>query len=285
MKQIISGDTKGILYHHLRASRELINSLFSRNQPAHDRQSDHSILGLCLELYAYILITNSFKPRGIGPGCSIAYDPFVMCLGNLDTFTTFGTMFGNRHGLFQLIPKITLFAGQRLLEEQTYDSSPSGTSCSLRALLEAEIENWRPDHPDFEDEDAKRKADAAAEAMRSALQIYLATAFAGSLVSDPQSLAFIQLHIDSIISAVHVVAESRFATILLWPLLVAGSCMTDSGQQSQLVAMLKASRYRMKHVFAVCDVLEQLWATQSPYAYGPYGLFLMEQRGFSIPML
>lgn len=283
--EVISGDTRSILYHHLRASRDLIHSLLARQGLTGNSAIDDTSLGLCLELYAYILITTSSKPQGIGPECTIKYDPFVMSLSKLGAYTTFGTMFGSYSGLFELIPRVTLFAAQRLCEEQIGSSLPSETSCAMYSHLKQDLEQWRLRNPHSDDAFLDDQASAAAEALRSALRIYLATAFAGSLVSEPKILIMVQSQIDAILSTTRVAAHSRFATVLLWPLLVAGSCMTYSDQRTQLISRLRANRFRMQHVYAVCEVLEKLWATDSSYAYGPYGLFLMEQKGFSFPML
>jgi len=211
-----------------------------------------------------------------------------MCLSNLGTFATFGTMFGDFHGLFELIPRITLFAAQRLTEEASGDLLPSPESRTMKNLLEQQIDQWVLDHAVTRNNILWKQATeaaGAAEAMHHALRIYLATALAGSIVSDEWMRSLIQGHIDAIISATQMVSNSQFATLLLWPLLVAGSCMTDPGQQHRLILSLKGSRYHMKHVFRVCDVLQRMWQTESAHAYGPYGLFLMQQMGYSFPVL
>jgi hypothetical protein len=247
--------------------------------------SNNVSLGLCLELYAYILITNSLKPQGIGPGLTLQYDPFVMCLSNLGAYATFGTMFGYCHGLLELIPQVTLFASERLVEEDAGLIMPSDHLHEMRAVLENKINIWQLPDTFAGDEHDYRMATSASTALRASLHIYLATAIAGSLVSDVETRAAIQVYIDAIMFAVHEIGESPWATISLWPLTIAGSCMMDSNQRRRLVHQLRTSRFRMGHVFAVCEVLELLWETDDPRAFGPYGLFLMEQKGFCVPLL
>ncbi|KAF1812578.1 hypothetical protein P152DRAFT_397202 [Eremomyces bilateralis CBS 781.70] len=286
--ELISGDIKGTIFQHLRASRELIHPLLAHlHNHGHLGSSNNTAsLGLCLELYAYILITNSCKPHGTGSGCAVHYDSFVTCLSNLSSYSTFGTMFGDCHGLFELIPQVTLLAARRLAEEEARVASPSLDSVRIYESLENRIDSWVLPTPFPNDDPADyEEAGLAAEAFRYGLRIYLAAALAGSLISDPETRHAIQSHIDAIIEISHSLGPSRWQTIMLWPLVMAGSCMTNITERCELVGSLRASRYRMKHVFAICNVLELLWETDCAQAFGPYGLYLMEKKGFWIPML
>jgi hypothetical protein len=241
--------------------------------------------GLCLELYAYILITNSLKPQGIGPGHALQYDSFVMSLSNLGAYSTFGTMFGSCHGLLELIPQVTLLASQRLTEEHAGIVSTSQYLHEMHDILKYEIDTWQLPESFPSDDYDYAEANSAADAFRHGLRVYLITAVTGSLVSDPATLETIQVHVDAIMDAACRVGQTGHATIMLWPLTIAGSCMTNISQRKDFVQRLKSSHFRMQHVFAVCEVLDMLWKTDDPRAFGPYGLFLMEQKGFCVPIL
>lgn len=160
-------------------------------------------------------------------------------------------------------------------------------SYTMHGILKDQIELWKPSttplSQDFNSEEVQ--AAATAEIIRYGLRICLATAMAGSLVSDPETLDTIHSHIRAILDASRIVGDSRWATILSWPLVVAGSCMTNPAQREELVMQLKSSRYYMKHVLVFYEVLQSLWETDSPHAFGPYRLYLMEQKGFYISVL
>lgn len=247
-------------------------------------RSTDAPLGFCLELYAYILITSSCKPRGSSSGCALQYDQLHTSLTKLGIYPNPGTMFGDSYALSELIPQVTLLAARRLSEETAGAAPPSPNLLLTHGILESRIESWElPLSSQFGANWEEPKI--AAEAIRSGLRIYLATALAGSIVSDPKTLNAIQSHIDSILDCTNLLASSRWTTILLWPIVIAGSCMTDSTQRCSFIESLKASRYCMRHVFAVCEVLESLWDIDIPQAFGPYGLYLMEQKGYWIPVL
>ncbi|KAF2098755.1 hypothetical protein NA57DRAFT_75993 [Rhizodiscina lignyota] len=285
--EVLSGDMTGTTFKHLRASRELILQLLSQPDglTAGFLAFETDALGLCLELYAYIVIMNSLSPYGSVATRTMPYDTFVLSLGTLSSYSTFGTMFGGIHGLFELIPQVALLASQRLVEEESGMTKPDPETVAMHDSLEARIRNWDLSPDPSEDTTEWEERSTAGEVLRHALYIYLSTALAGSLISDPDILSFIQFHIDAILNMAGSLAESHYACTLMWPLLIAGSCMVRESQRTELVTRLRASRYRMKHVFSACDLLQKLWESHDPQAYGPYGLYMMERHDYCIPII
>lgn len=184
-------------------------------------------------------------------------------------YPTFGTMFANIHGLFELIPRVTLLAEQRLAEEAGGADEPSLASPFLYEEMEQKVEEWSvlisSPYDTSQDLDDQR---IAAKIFQHGLHIYLLTSLAGSLVSDPRTHHTIQFHVDAIIQYLGWVKHSQWGAIMLWPIIIARSCMTAKSQRQRLAKKLKFSRYRMKHLFVVSGVLEKLWATTDPKTFG-----------------
>lgn len=236
---------------------------------------DRKLLGFALETYAYLVLVNTITPHSTAGDRAIHPNNFLTSLDSLSGYDTFGTMFAGAHGLFEIIPKISLLF-ERRLEEQ------SG-SCSLRnestyTTLHNCITNWKLCEIESMSPEIALQRKSTAEVYRHALLIYLETAMSGSVVDDPGTICKIQDHIDSITSLSFLVLESQYAAILLWPILMAGSCMVKESQRETVAASLRQSRYQMKHCIAACELLRCLWSDPDKRAYGPYGLYLMMQK-------
>ncbi|KAJ4858000.1 fungal specific transcription factor domain-containing protein [Trichoderma breve] len=102
--EAISGNKSGMMLQHLRASREIVRRLLTQPQRGN---IDQDSLGFSLELYAYLSIVNSLASyRSIGK-LAQPYDTFLTSLDELSSYSTFGSMFGGCHSLYELIPRIT----------------------------------------------------------------------------------------------------------------------------------------------------------------------------------
>jgi hypothetical protein len=71
--KVISGDTQGKMFQHLRASRQLILSLrvHARSLPT---DSCRQLFGLMCELYAYLVLTNTLTPHAAIQERTIIFD-------------------------------------------------------------------------------------------------------------------------------------------------------------------------------------------------------------------
>ncbi|KAL9567445.1 hypothetical protein ACKAV7_008395 [Fusarium commune] len=281
--EVISGDTKGNMFQHLRASRQLILWLRSR---ALDGQTSTSrqIFGFMMEFAPYPLIPSS-------------------SLSSLDEFETFGIMFGGMHSLFELIPKNSVLFAQRLREDGRDDEGlePGADSCSslqsleMYRILQGLIDNWSlPPHlypandpgtrttPGAGNDGRRKERYLSGEIYRHALSIYLAASMAGKGGANRLMLDEIQGHVEAVLDLTQLLEESCFDYTILWPFIICGSCLVEESLKRRVLSGLSCSRYHMGHTKTACQLLDALWADPDPRAYGPYGLHLvMEKHGFS----
>ncbi|KAL6693529.1 fungal-specific transcription factor domain-containing protein [Trichoderma pleuroticola] len=284
--EAISGNKGGMMLQHLRASRELVRRLLTQPQRSNiDRES----LGFSLELYAYLSIVNSLASyRSIGK-LAQPYDTFLTSLDELSSYSTFGSMFGGCHLLYELIPRISQLGVEYLAGESILgaDWIPGAKLQSCYKEIEHRIVTWTM--PPFADSlDQRENADitTAAEAIRHSLYIYLMTSFCGSGRPDPISQSQIEAQVDTVLALATSVKNMRSRTILLWPCIIAGSCMTKEEQQKCLKYELLHSGFDMEHLFSLCEMLELMWSDDDVRAYGPYGLYLtMEKNNHYIPIM
>lgn len=282
----ISGNESGMMLQHLRASRELVGRLLIQPQRSNiDRES----LGFGLELFAYLSIVNSLASyRNIGK-LAQPYDTFLTSLDGLSSYSTFGSMFGGCHSLYELIPHISqlgveYLAGEKILGD---DWVPSAKLQLCYETIERRIANWTlPSSADSLARNETTDIATAAEAIRHSLYIYLMASFCGSSRPDPIVQSQINARTDIVLALATSVNDMRIRSMLLWPCIIAGSCMTIEEQQKRLMYALIHSGFDMKHLFSMCETLELLWRENDIIAYGPYGLYLiMEKNGRYIPIL
>lgn len=285
--EAISGNKSGMMMHHLRASRELVKRLLI--QPQRPSNIDQESLGFSLELYAYLSIVNSLASyRSVGE-LEQPYDTFLTSLDRLSSYSTFGSMFAGCHSLYELIPHISqlsveYLAGEKILGD---DWIPSPKLRLCYEVIEHRITAWKlPPSPDSWAQNETSDIAAAAEAIRHGLYIYLMTSFHGS--SRPDSIVQSQIGAlaDRVLALATSVTDMRIRTILLWPCIIAGSCMVNKEQQRRLINALLNSGFDMKHLFSFCEMLELMWNENDPSAYGPYGLnLIMEKNNKYIPFI
>ncbi|KAL8366803.1 hypothetical protein RB595_008746 [Gaeumannomyces hyphopodioides] len=282
--EAISGDVKGAMFSHLRASRSLIMSLTGPNR------GDKSLLpstmldslGFSIELYTYISVNNMLTYQSYLADADTASDPFVVALEDMAAFPTFGALFAGGHELFRLVPQVSQLASRRLAEETDPPTPPSGPLQAVHDDLLARIASWTMPQPRAA-ETASEWGDraTAAEAFRQGLLIYLAAAAGGSRVaSDAGAMGTIQRCAGDFYGhalRLHL-APAPYTASLMWPTMMVGSCMVDAGQQETLERALRRGRFGMRHLGVLADVLRLLWDDPDPRAFGPNGLRLVMRK-------
>ncbi|ETN44673.1 uncharacterized protein HMPREF1541_10343 [Cyphellophora europaea CBS 101466] len=277
--EAVSGDTHGTFFAHLRASQTLVHQLPPKYAPD---LLHRSTMGLSMETLTYLMICNTITPSGFAADCTMPLNDFFASLD--DSLPTFGALFAGAHELYRMIPDVSLLASQRLTEETAGPIHPSLSLKSAHDSLHQRITCWTMPPPPLDDntDDWEHKRNSA-EAYRHALHIYLATALSGSTVSDPAVKSHIEQHIIRVFKYVVQLVASQYTATLLWPTVVAGSCMTKASHREALVSGMSGDRWRMRQVKVLVDVLQLLWDDPDPRAYGPYGLqLIMEKHGIKI---
>lgn len=287
--QAVSGDTQGTIFHHLRASRHLIQSLLEQlSTDSGEHAVDRAALGFCMEVYLYMISCNTFTPYKSSPiDRSIPLDSFLTSGGLLASFPTFGVVLAGCHELHQLIPKISILFARKLEEESGEGPiQPSESLCAMHKAIVGRLNAWHmpilpPEKDIVGDRDLRQHA---ASALLHALHIFLAGAFAGSAPLEAGVRAEMERHMRSTFAATMALgAARRYIATIIWPLVMAGSCiLTDSGQTALLRSM-RGGWFQMRQLETMSRVLTLLWEDPDPRAFGPYGLYLtMEKHGLSV---
>jgi hypothetical protein len=168
-KSLSSTCLNGGLFPHLRASRQLISWLLEEpNRPT--SSSDKYILGLVLEIYAYLVLVNVIGPLDSVKSRELPLDdPFVRDLESLKQYPTFGIAFVGFHGLFQLIPWIAEFATVRIEE----GAKPSAASEAAFGKLKDEIEDWKREKTQWSRPEDDADLDCLAVVYKHALLLFV----------------------------------------------------------------------------------------------------------------
>lgn len=278
-KQAVSGDTQGNIFNHLRASRNLIQSLLA-HKPADEKWSSfrNEALGFVIELYTYLKLTNSVTY------CASAsplqpLDPWVMSLEEMVSFPTFGVLFAGCQDLYRLIPEIHKLAYLRLAEEGTGSDRASATLRATHDDLYDRIASWEmpPAASRRENVEDRTHRRYAAETLREGLYIYLATAIGGSLITE-EEIRGIQDHVRTLFSYAPALAASQYSTAMLWPLMIAGACVVRPEEQQMLLDGIRTGRHSMGHLTLLTNILQRLYDDPDPRAYGLYGLYITMRK-------
>ncbi|VUC21061.1 unnamed protein product [Clonostachys rosea] len=285
--EIVSGNTQGAIFKHLHASRGLILSLLDHRSTRNTSSTVNcETLSFSIELYRYLVFSNTLTPHGITPERSLPLDPFLANIGKpeIALASSLEPIFAGTCGLFRLVPLISVMASQRLNEESQGLDAPSPNLARMGDDIYNRIQSWRLDYRYQEgDGDRREQINRVVEMIRLGLYIYLKSALAGSVISDAADLCTIQDHISQLFSYAHKVLASQYTAILLWPVVIAGSCTLIPEEQNVLLHEIYSMKYGMKHMAIVGDVLQLLWKDPDPRAYGPYGLhFIMQKHGLSV---
>jgi hypothetical protein len=277
--QGISGDIQGTIFSHLRASRELILSLSSQGFTDVGRYGiNHEVFGLCMELYTYLVYCNTFAPHGLCSDRTLPLDAFITSNEAFQAFPTFGVVFAGSHKLYQLIPAVSLLASQRLSDEEIGISEPSIELLTIHDDIHHQLTTWKMS-PASRGHETTNNADLLnhiASALRHALHIYLLTAISGSLVLSPDTRASISWHINQLFLSTSTLVEARrYIATIIWPVMIAGSCLTNPVGRQSLLTSLEDGFYQMKQLEVCGKVLRLLWEDEDPRMFGPYGLGLV----------
>jgi len=258
----------------------------SEHQPRSDARY---IFGYLLEIYTYLVLANSVMPYGIMDSRHVPYDGVIdNFVSTLSTYDTFGIMFAGCHELFELIPAISRFAAQRLKEEEQAPTAASlSNSDAFYTSTHARIRDWQQGPPSATDADCVPKRLAIGETYRHALFIYLETAMLGTarLPASAEVHTRLHEHLAHIKDAVESqdLVTSTFATILLWPMIIAGSVLVPGNERELLAQGLRMAQYANCTSIQTAELLELMWADEDPRSFGPYGLYLaMERHGINL---
>ena len=266
------------MFSHLRASRQILVRL-AKSPLTSSTDDSGRLFAFVLEIYRYLTLCNSIIPYGSVTGRTLPQDTFLGAIfGSMSHFDTHGVIFGDSHGLFEILPDIAILAARRLTEQ-----SPSQASLEKHHELHTRITEWRPTESAIPDQVGQDQRIAALELCREAVLLYLKTAMAPDALSDTPVLARIQEHVDIIMLYAEQAAGSPYETILLSPLIIAGSCMLQTDQRQLLQASLLSNRFHMDHCVRAASLLEHVWNDPSGRLFGPYGLaVMMRRRGINL---
>jgi hypothetical protein len=191
----------------------------------------------------------------------------------MNHFDTCGVIFGDSHGLFEILPCIAVLAARRLTEKNT-----SQESLDMHQALHVRITEWKTPESAVINQKWQAQREPALNLCREATLLYLETAMTPDALSDSLALARIQNHIDSIVLYAEQAAGSPYETIFLGPLIITGSCMLQPDQRQLLLTRLRSNRFHMNHCLRAASLLEQLWDDPSGRIFGPSGLAIIMRR-------
>lgn len=274
--QALSGDPHGGIFPHLRASRQLILGLLQKDNINMD-SDDKRMKGFVLEVYAYLVLANNITPYGRNEARTLPLDPFITSFETLREYETFGLFFSCGHGLFETIPKICIFAMDRLSEEEGSNVCSMENQRTYQHLVSSLLE-WKSPPVDLEMIEFENAHRSAGEVYRQALLMFVKAAMCGSVVDNPKVIAEIQGHIEVIEDAMPILHVSPFVTVMLWPLMIMGSCLTSPRERAGLMRSLEASSIELMQVAEAAKLLQLLWDDNDRRAYGPFGLHLIMQK-------
>ncbi|OQU96989.1 Fungal Zn2-Cys6 binuclear cluster domain-containing protein [Cladophialophora immunda] len=276
--EAISGNREGSMIHHLRASRHLALRITDSNL-GNGCKDQKDLQGFALEVYAYLALTATIAPYSQSDNLKVPFDSFVTSLSHLQQYDTFGTFFSCGYDLFEKIPAISLLFARRLCEKQEHRDCSEETTSIYEELL-TEIQNWESCPPVSEMSAWAVEHAQTGEAYRHALLIYLKAAMCGSSIDNPKIIGELQVHVDAILPLLDPIWRSPYKAIVIWPSVIAGSCILRNDQQDYLRSLFELSRSGMAHVKNALELLDWLWTDPDRRAYGPFGLHVvMQQRG------
>lgn len=239
--------------------------------------SDKSMKGFVLEVYTYLVLANNITPYGRNEARTLPLDPFITSFELLRQYETFGVFLGCGHGLFETIPKISILAMDRLAEEE-HSSICTAESQSTYDDLVSTLLSWNSPPVDREMIEYEVAHISAGEVYRQALLMFVKTAMCGSVVGNPKVISELQGHIEVITGVLPEVHTSPFVTVMLWPMMIAGSCIISPRGRRELLMILESSTIELMQVAQAAKLLRLLWEDNDERAFGPFGLHLIMQK-------
>ena len=230
---------------------------------------------------------NTFTPHGLAVSRSLPTDTFSKPLADLETCGTFGTFFSGCHELHHMIPVVSRLSSRRLSEELQGFVKPSQSLQEDHDRLHERLAAWTfPDVklPAEESSEDLKLRQHAAEALRHAIHIFLATSLAGATVGDPGIRAVVSQHVHAVfVETPHLINARKYVATILWPILIAGSCLAKPAWQEAMLREMRGGWFQMRQLEVWAQLLELLYKDPDPRAFGPYGLYLtMEKHGMNV---
>ncbi|KAK2751267.1 C6 transcription factor [Colletotrichum kahawae] len=280
------GDVNGSVFHHIKASRHYVLGLTKTSQnPISDRLGH--IRGFLLEIYSFMALKLAITPRGAMEDHPIMLDPFLESLSFLSEYKSCGFMLGFGHGLFEMIPEIASLVEKRRVEE--LNNAKTEASYDAYQDLVERLESWDAFSNVLTGEGSspRYQQGPAVAIYRTALIVYLHSAFHEDLHEREDLCAEIDLHIDKVLPLMWAVYSSAtpFRRMMLWP----GCILASFCRRPQLAdgfrTVLNCNTRAPGGVKVAAKAMEMLWADPDPRAYGPRGLsMVMKKHGLSFSM-
>ncbi|KAL3439964.1 fungal-specific transcription factor domain-containing protein [Aspergillus insuetus] len=265
--EVVSGNLDGSPFAHLRAARQLVLNLRSESCRSMSA-AEQKLYGFVMEVYSYIVLCNSITPFNMNCNRTLIYDSFLQTLDDLQGLGAFGVMFSGGHHLFELISSISLFAAQDagLDRHQEYRQ--------LKARIRALESPVREKHDDI----LRPGCSASFEVCRIALLVFLETASSPFFKYDTARMPHLQPLLDVAVLSLPQILPSNYSCILMWPIMIIGSCLMEADQRAVISHMLLHNQYGMKNTAQASMLLDLLWKDSDGYSFGPYGLGLLMDR-------
>lgn len=186
-----------------------------------------------------------------------------------------------------MIPLVGRLASRRLSEESQGLATPTQSLQEDHDRLHKRLTAWK--WPDAKllagesTEDLKLRQHAG-EALQHAVHIFLATSLAGATVSDPGIRAVVSQHVHRVFAAIpHLINARKYVATILWPVLIAGSCLEKPAWQEVMLREMCGGWFQMRQLEVWAKLLDLLYKDPDPRSFGPYGLYLMmEKHGMNI---
>lgn len=230
-----------------------------------------------LEVYFWLVVVNCITPYREDDTRAIAFDSFFDSLEFLKEYDTFGFFLSPGQGLFELIPRASVLAMRTLTEEKSRRTRPETEAAYI--TLENEVMQWQSPTVASEMSDWEAEHNATGEIFRQALLIFIKASKCGSLIKSPKVIVAIQRHIDIAMPLFGPVLKSLFNTLLLWPVMIIGSCLICDHQRKYVIRQLhEEKRVDVRQVREAAKLLTCLWEDTDDRSYGPFGLHLVMKK-------
>lgn len=232
-------------------------------------------MDLLTEIYAFFAITTNITLHAsLTIDRTIPQDSFLFSdiLVSLNRGTDiYGTLFGAAHELFALINPIAISARALLLETDNTQKLQQFSS------YEVQIKAWRYDRriPVQSEIDGVDAYELAAGTYQQAILIFLYTMFHGESRPTLDLYAKVEPCMHVALGTLGAMPQhASIKTILLWPVLIAGSCLRDDALRTAVLEGFQSVGYTTLSVKRGFDFLKLLWQEMDldPAVYGPYGI-------------
>lgn len=278
-KKSVAGHAQSAANYHLCASQPLVSAMLASmaNNPG-----DQELESFLFESYAYlILVANITFTSGHASG--LITDPLLWSLEQHLPKGTYGSMMGCAHGLFELIPSICCLAYARL--QETQHGMISIGSLTQYSQLETRIRTWTAPGELLGGGEWFEQLLTAACIYQRALLVFLHTAFHCSPIADDDVVSMLQPELDAIFSLAQRLllweGSSPLLNILLWPAMIAGSCLRHPEQRQFPRTTLTGNPFSLAITDRAALLLDLLWnepCEPGQDLFGPMGLQIIMDK-------